>query len=385
MITNLNAVRSVQDATNGIYLWTITFDVMANTNSSPRSATISINIDGNEKIVTVSQIDSTWSPPTYTEDGLANCYMVAPGGGVSIPITRAITIGQLPASANATVEILWKDANVISGNPTLSDSGDPRTIEVTASSTQGNAVIALKVGSTIYWSWHIWVTDCDPKATWTNPNNTNYVFMDRNLGATKAELSLKGRGLFYQWGRKDPFPGGKEGTAGYSALRSFTGINGTAITVSSSSTADGILESIRKPTTFFSYNYSSSYDWLKSRDNTLWCTSTGKKTVYDPCPTGWQVPTSGSDTSSPWCGLSAQPYTSGDTSGVNWGTNAIYTAAGYRSLNGGGYQSTYGYYWTATVQASEAWTMYLGGFNGIDPSYSIERAYGLSVRCVREE
>jgi hypothetical protein len=384
MVTNLNAVRSVQNVANGIYLWTVTFDVSPNTTASPRAATISINIDGNEKTVNISQM---WSPTTNTTDGLANCYMVVPGGTVSIPITRALTIGDMSASTNATVEILWKDAGVINGNPILSGSGASRTIRVNTSSMNvGNAVIALKdAAGTIYWSWHIWVVNYDPntEGTWTNPNNTDYTFMDRNLGATAAELSLKGRGLFYQWGRKDPFPGGKEGTAGYAALSNFTGINGTAVRVSSTSTAAALLESIRKPTTFFSYK-SGGADWLYNSVNTLWSNSDGKKSVYDPCPAGWQVPIEKNDRN-PWYGLSSQTFTIGDTAGVNWGANALYPAAGYRKHEGGefykdepvgrymtSYNKMYQYYLSFEMDGGLSW------------SQTMSRASGTSVRCVRE-
>jgi hypothetical protein len=164
---------------------------------------------------------------TYTPDGLANCYMVIPGGSVSIPITRAITLGGMDKSSAATVETLWDDNAVISSSPTLAGSGASRTITVQTSSAQGNAVIAIKGANTgtIYWSWHIWVVNYDPNkdGTWTNPNNPNYTFMDRNLGATDNQLNVESVGLTYQWGRKDPFPSGCPGAAGYTALSLFKG------------------------------------------------------------------------------------------------------------------------------------------------------------------
>lgn len=101
----------------------------------------------------------------------------------------------------------------------------------------------------ILWSWHLWVTDYNPDKVLSKPGtytgivrgnmengtasnrrsrvfkygfwtgNYNYSWiMDRNLGARgwmpagMAEANGKdgteGFGLFYQWGRKDPFPGG---------------------------------------------------------------------------------------------------------------------------------------------------------------------------------
>jgi hypothetical protein len=232
------------------------------------------------------------APLTYTEDGLANCYMVVPGGRVSIPITRAIKYGKLPKKVIAKVETLWDDNKVIK-RAKLSGFGVSRIIKVKASPMEGNAVVALRdEAGTIYWSWHIWVTNYNP--------NTKATCMDRNLGATEAsEKSPASYGLFYQWGRKDPFPGGEKGCAGYAALSKFKGMpdagntNPVYITKTSKdaeSIATGILESIRNPTTFYSQKNNSSTGWLPSPDETLWSTAEGKKTVYDPSPAGWRVP-----------------------------------------------------------------------------------------------
>jgi hypothetical protein len=83
-------------------------------------------------------------------------------------------------------------------------------------------VVAIKKDGTdeIVWSYHIWVTGYDPKAsdaTYPNPYNRNnngkrFVFMDRNLGAKEEGQTYldndanNNAGLYYQWGRKDPFP-----------------------------------------------------------------------------------------------------------------------------------------------------------------------------------
>ena len=75
--------------------------------------------------------------------------------------------------------------------------------------SQGNAVIAVKdINGNILWSWHIWV--CDDEITahdHINPANEVVAqIMDRNLGALNNEpMDVDNRGMFYQWGRKDPF------------------------------------------------------------------------------------------------------------------------------------------------------------------------------------
>ena len=202
--------------------------------------------------------------------------------------------------------------------------------------------------------------------------------MDRNLGATEAALSLKGRGLFYQWGRKDPFPGKKEGTAGYAALSSFN----------YASAGVSIVQSIQNPVTFY-YCDHNNYDWLSPYKYNLWNAS-DTKTIYDPCPEGWRVPANGSSLSSPWKGVSASSWTEGsDTGGANWGTNALYPAAGHRNYRGSSIndKGSYGYYWSASPYnntSNGASSLYFNFGGGIDWSDFAYRAHGFSVRCARE-
>jgi uncharacterized protein (TIGR02145 family) len=301
-----------------------------------------------------------------------------------------------------TADVVWEDADVINGTPTVSGFGNAAKVTVTTNNSQGNAVVAIRKGSDIVWSYHIWVTNYDGTTTWTNPNQTahTFTFMDRNLGATEAANSLAGRGLFYQWGRKDPFPGGKSGTAGYAALSKVSGL-GSAGTVSSDNNAGAIVESIQKPTTF--YRDKTNGNWLPEspeRDNFLWSTdgtASGQKRIYDPCPSGWRVPartsiTSTSDDYSPWKGV-ADPTSwssSSDTGGVtNWGTNAKYPAAGYRIGSSGSIstEGSGGVYWSASPFSSSsnyASGLYFHSSGYINRSYSNNRAYGFSVRCAQE-
>jgi uncharacterized protein (TIGR02145 family) len=293
---------------------------------------------------------------------------------------------------------------VVSLSGLTGDGADRRfTVYATDDTKQGNAVVALKSsdGMTIYWSWHIWVCNYRHK-TWTNPNSQTYTFMDRNLGATEAANSLAGRGLFYQWGRKDPFPGG-EGMAGWNQLSVFKGIpeagsaepvyvtntnmNNTGITA-------GILESIRKPTTFFAHRNETYLDWLPKNENTLWNTTAGKKSVYDPCPIGWRVPVrkdgTVSDTNtnnSPWKGCTnISSWIPSDTGGMNFGTNALYPASGFRyyiqrDFSHGG---SSGDYWCASVNNYTGYYLLFNNDNSYDPNCRTKRACGFSVRCVQE-
>jgi hypothetical protein len=345
--------------------------------------------------------DEENTPQTGTSDGLANCYMVAPGGStVTIPITRAITIGGMNALTKAVVEILWDDNKVIN-KPKLSKRGDSRIITVKTPSKQGkarqgNAVIAIKDAGTgtIYWSWHIWVVNYDPNTggTWTN---NGYTFMDRNLGATDNQLNPASWGLLYQWGRKDPFPGGKEGTAGYAALSHFKGMRDAGSPdpahvsnrkQDADGITDGILESIQNPTTFFSAIIEGN--WLPAPDNTLWNTPEGRKSVYDPCPAGWRVPYGGSTTpDNPWYNLKVRGWTAGDDGGINWGDCALFPANGWRYY-ANGLPSTGGEEITLWMGDSEHRANYMWVLC-TDTRIMIwdatkHGAFGRGIRCVKE-
>jgi hypothetical protein len=346
MITNLTQSRGTV-ATNGSSTWTIGFEVTASTTTSARSSGIEVTISGVTQTVNVSQVADSWIPPTKTSDGLANCYMVAPGGSVTIPITRAMTLGNMPNSPDATVEILWDDAGVISGTPTLSGYGASRTFTVTATSTQGNAVIVSKVGSSVYWQWHIWVTDYpDMGATYTTSNNS--VLMDRNLGATYAGRgSGAGTGLFYGWGRPDPYPA--------------TGSGGTNLPGS------------------------GKVPRWKGHSSNGWGSAYDVKSVNDPCPAGWRVP---------WR-PAFQALTSGTKldafmQGYTWDKNAHFPAAGYKygdnGINDAGkagwWWMGYGDYEYYTVRYS-FWTFNIDGV-GWGASFDNNNRDGMSVRCVKE-
>jgi hypothetical protein len=167
-----------------------------------------------EKITVGGGESSVFNTPT------ANCYIVAPGvSGFLIPVFRANLDGipRIGATDELTAELVWTDvANPLtSGSAIRSISvqgvGSSAYLSVSTGSAEGNAVVAVKVGSEIKWSWHIWVTGYVP----TGKPGT---FMDRNLGALSNNRNDKGGvntlGLLYQWGRKDPFPGSSAVSSG---------------------------------------------------------------------------------------------------------------------------------------------------------------------------
>ena len=173
--------------------------------------------------------------------------------------------------------------------------------------TYGNVgLAAYDANGTILWSWHIWI---QPEVKVVRLGD--YTVMDRNLGATYAPADKNydsnnfyaNIGLYYQWGRKDPFfpPSGKNNTDNFTDVW-FKKENGvwtkqTSNKVTSKST---IKESAQHPLDYYSSNntlWQTSYSNLKEQPNDLWgyvgsAGSIGEsfaKTMYDPCPPGYRV------------------------------------------------------------------------------------------------
>lgn len=127
---------------------------------------------------------------------------------------------KIPDVGIAKAGLYWEDEVGLIKSVVLEGIGENAKIKVLVNKLkEGNAVISYRVDNNVYWTWHVWVTD-DPtdgstyhlgfEADKNNNPVTDWKWMDRNLGATNANLVghdyNKSGGLQYQWGRKDPFP-----------------------------------------------------------------------------------------------------------------------------------------------------------------------------------
>lgn len=217
----------------------------------------------------------------------ANCYMVPAGTGQysfnCLVRGNGVSVAGLPSTIKASqikgVKLLWQDAQVVDASSVRLASGRIEFKTLPGVKT-GNAVIALYSDKACsdgncLWSWHIWMTDA------ADCEMAGIKFLDRNLGADGTELKKNGRnGLFYQWGRKDPFPqtGELQNPVVY-------GKHSAAFTIA-------------HPDTFVSRDgrwFSDEVDdwWCKgsSQQNCMTVEVTpGTKTMLDPCPAGYHVP-----------------------------------------------------------------------------------------------
>ena len=201
--------------------------------------------------------------------------------------------------------LVWATSKTVVFNVSLEGDYIYFSTANTTALEEGNAVVAVTDSKgVVMWSWHIWVTTFDPAA------EPDYIgtatVMNRNLGAlansdaTPADVALS-YGLYYQWGRKDPFVGPAVWNS--NVPRPMYNRSGNYMThyynVSSNevdTNGDGKLDNVAGslefatayPSTFIAGKESNDYDWLdKGHNPEAW--SPTSKTIYDPCPAGWRV------------------------------------------------------------------------------------------------
>ena len=173
---------------------------------------------------------------------------------------------------------------------------------------RGNAVIAVyDKNERVLWSWHIWITD-QPSEQRFSVGEHEIVFLDRNIGATaatcnSASTALATYGLYYQWGRKDPSMGPPTynyspinlNTAPYYDSHSDEKTAAEVVQFAQPTLKDGlenpmylILPTGQPLSYIFNWTY-ERYDFLWGYNRATGMTS---KTIYDPCPFGYRVPSS---------------------------------------------------------------------------------------------
>lgn len=323
--------------------------------------------------------------------GTANCY-IAPKRNTYYSFNATVK-GNNKATTNiSTGKLNGVEAKIIWETGTSAGSVVSKVaylngrILFQSGSNEGNAVIGLfNANGKCIWSWHIWATDYDPNLTGqTYRGGTS--FMDRNIGALSANPKhFTSRGLYYQWGRKDPFlyPSGISSRTPAPAVYQ----NGFSYTNYSNATT--IAYTIEHPTTYI--NSGSDWQlkllaqinlWGNNSSNTSSLTDWGTKSIYDPCPPGWRVPDRRA-----W-EKAAMRITSVNAS-YYFLCDAGSTAETFYPMSGFFYGSDYpncgswGYTWTNAPTADGASALLLQSAN-VHPTENMKRYYAVPVRCMRE-
>ena len=193
--------------------------------------------------------------------------------------------------------------------------------------------------------------DCDEIPTVTS---NGQVWMDRNLGAHRVAQSVddyQAYGWLYQWGRL---------ADGHETRHSPTT---TSLSVNNVPGHD-----------YFITVNASPNDWRSPQNDGLWHPATG---FNNPCPAGFRVPTE----------------TEWETEMASWSSNNSAGAfasplklvvAGERSHISGtlSFAGSNGYYWSSTVNGISASYLYFSTSGAY--MHSTSRAYGISVRCIKD-
>lgn len=364
------------------------------------------------KDVTFNIVTMPWGVvPTQSEQtekepiNMVNCYMVAPGGSVTIPVQNVYRFWSWsddlpdpePISKEMEVvpEVIWTDTEDLITSvelldiPNLTDKKDHARIRVhTTPGKQGNAVIGMRMKTEdgtlepdYRWSWHVWVTDYNPEII--NQTNNGYVFMDRSLGSFANIYDERGSslGTLYQWGRKDPFPGPvnwKDEPVLFGEKIDFRMVN----------VVNNLSNSIKAPNCFYQPSTDGVFDWftngtVSNQNRNLWSLN-NKKTIYDPCPEGWKVPLGTNVEYGPWKGF---------TNTWKASIKGVENSLGYFPTHGGRLEDgtldgmpkarTVAYLWYNTdYWEGEAAVL---GFSGLQATLThVYKACANPVRCVKE-
>ena len=204
----------------------------------------------------------------------------------------------------------------------------------------------------------------------------------------------QGYNTFYQFGRKDAFPGTDTTPDG-----SFNKNGGDNMSV---------MNGIQHPETFYTdgpswYNNPPtgySYYNLWSTDNTVTGGNDNAvvKTIYDPCPAGFHMPASNAFTGFTTTGRNVSTQSQFNVSGAwdyGWNFNNKITSpdatvyspvSGSRSGNDGLLRNVgvIGYYWSAVPYDAGSGYDLVFHLRGVFPLFGGNRALGCSVRPVAE-
>ncbi|MBR5034945.1 MAG: fimbrillin family protein [Bacteroidales bacterium] len=361
------------------------------------------------------------TPTNLSENGTANTYIVdtdavnplgyyfnatVAGNGENNTITYLATLGvqdeyRYPVSSSAIsgagVKAIWIENECISD---LAYDATNNTITFKASGAKGNAKVTLTKGADGtgdgVWTWLIWCTDEPKTVAYHSPGSGfDFTVLDRNIGAITGGPSTDIHaqvGMFYEFGRPTPF------------LKSETYVNSNA------SSMENAL-ALHPETWFANGDLSWAFNvWLLSTANgnyqkqvygllwggwslglvTTWGNYAQKpinqipKTIYDPCPAGYQVAPYSffNGMSLAGCPDDLGRYVAGTNDKLYLPCNGILYNGDY--IWSSGEPNYYISLWTLQHNNSLMAIAWLGGSGGSPSFNDLHVGRGCSVRCVAE-
>jgi hypothetical protein len=234
-----------------------------------------------------------------------------------------------------------------SGNLTYAITGTPSAV--------GTASFAINIGGKTCVLTRSVITPSTTIVAVTNPK-TGKTWMDRNLGASRAATSstdAESYGDLYQWGRGTD--GHQKRTSATTLTRSNTDVPGNGN---------------------FVITTNNPFDWRSPQNNNLW---QGVNGINNPCPVGYRIPTE------PEWNTERLSWISSNAAGA-YASPLKLPMAGLRLLESGIIETNSGdgRYWSSTISIANSNYLYFGSdYAGVDPTEGL-RAYGFSVRCIKD-
>lgn len=226
----------------------------------------------------------------------ANCYIVREGGYYKFAADRIDKShcfeGDKPASGGYKADWLWATGTESKVDFVGLGNSGAVNFRVKAKAN-GNTIIAVvDPDKNIVWSWHVWCSVEDPMTPTTYSRNDSWNVSARNLGALSTEDGDPDTNLlYYQYGRKDPFPANTKNVVFNTSSKVFKSEDLKMSNVNSI-TDDAVAFAVANPTKFI--NNISNNSWVKGKTmaevQTLWGAGDDlakTKTIYDPCPAGY--------------------------------------------------------------------------------------------------
>lgn len=357
---------------------TVTVTVAENIAYEARTAEVVFTCGTCEVKVTVNQAAAEMPQATDLSAGAtANCYMVPAAGLYKIKTVKGNSTESVGEVASA--DLVWSYSTfgglnkVVAPEITYEDG----YITFATTGTDGNALIAAKdAAGNILWSWHVWAIAEVPEIQIAGVTAQAY-----SLGYVAwPDNDAYSWGLLYQWGRKDPF--GIKWAVPVDPADAFN----TSVTVDEALGGEGnaLAYSIAHPNQFIKGN-DTTCDWYAAeganQNSGLW----GEvKTMYDPCPAGYVVPTSafyqGFDASKFVLDLSDTRHAM-----VYEGNDFYYSGYINYNANWTGWEYSGGWFWSSSTPEGSPFanSAYLLG-GGMDPAKGWYRGTAMAVRCVKE-
>ena len=212
----------------------------------------------------------------------------------------------------------------------------------------------------ILWSWLIWSSP-EP-GTITHNGKT---FMDRNLGASLYGLGENyARGFLFQWGRKDAF---SAASGSNTDVYWFSPVAADVFTEYPTE-VKSMAYTVAHPTARIVCWTDATHSWMPESEYSKRPWREDVKTIYDPCPPGWKVPSKAD-----MDGITGLPDT-----GLYDSSNAANNLRHFGN-------SDLGYYWTSTISDDPEYPANAYAFcNDGRNINNWSQAEGYAIRPVRE-